>query len=63
MRVLFICMAVPVSKQSLSLGLGAVGVQPTPMEVSGPNQAVQMDLKALLEAHTIERPLESAYHG
>lgn len=37
-------------------------VQPlaTPMEVSGSGQ---MDLKALLEDHILEHPLESAFHG
>ena len=49
------------------VGLGAsMSMQPVPMEVGGgsvPPQPVQMDLKALLEAHILEHPLESAFHG
>lgn len=44
----------------------AMSMQPVPMEVGGPAipaQSVQMDLKALLEAHVVEHPLESAFHG
>lgn len=39
-------------------------VQPINMDLGGPTQtAVQMDLKALLESHIVEQPLESAFHG
>lgn len=38
-------------------------MQAMAMEVGGPEQGVQMDLKALLEAHILEHPLESAFHG
>lgn len=47
----------------LDLGGGPVGMQAMAMEVGGPEQGVQMDLKALLEAHILEHPLESAFHG
>ncbi len=46
------------------VGLGAsMSSQPVPMEVGVPAQPVQMDLKALLESHVLENPLESAFHG
>lgn len=34
-----------------------------PMEIPNAGQGVQMDLKALLEDHVLEHPLESAFHG
>ena len=43
------------------VGLG--GSMPVPMEVGGPTQPMQMDLKALLESHVLEHPLETAFHG
>lgn len=36
-----------------------VGAQPVPMEVG----TAQMNLKALLEAHVMDHPLENAFHG
>jgi len=41
----------------------SVQTAPAPMEMSNPPQAVQMDLKALLQDHVLEHPLESAFHG
>lgn len=41
----------------------AVLPMPAPMEIPNPGQGVQMDLKALLEDHILEHPLESAFHG
>ena len=41
----------------------AVQPVPAPMELPNPGQGPQMDLKALLEDHLVEHPLESAFHG
>lgn len=54
----------PVPQVDVRMG-APVPVQPlpTPMEISTPAQGAQMDLKALLEDHILERPLENAFHG
>lgn len=55
-------MAAATKQPEIGLTGTPVGVQPLPMEMNSAGTG-QMNLKTLLEAHIMEHPIESAFHG